>query len=259
MKDPAFPFYAQDFLTGVMHFTMPERGLFITLLSYQWSHGSIPQDRLGLILGSGWEAHWPAVSKKFVPAAPGFIANARLEEERAKRAQFKLKQSENGKKGGRKPKSNATDKPQQSQNTSQLSSQKKPLENESDTEDEYAYEIVNEDKETHGVVILHEAVALPYTTDSFAQQWHLWKSYRARQHNFSYYSPATEQAALNELAALATGEDNAIAILHQSMAKGWKGFFEIKQNHERTKPAAKGKVQYSDEFKRKIAGRLQSG
>ena len=36
-KAPAFQFYAQDFLSGVMDLTMDERGLYITLLARQWT------------------------------------------------------------------------------------------------------------------------------------------------------------------------------------------------------------------------------
>ena len=41
-KAPAFQFYAQDFLTGTLHLTMEERGLYITILALQWSKVSIP-------------------------------------------------------------------------------------------------------------------------------------------------------------------------------------------------------------------------
>lgn len=260
MKDPAFPFYAQDFLTGVMHFTMAERGMFITLLSYQWSHGRIPKDRLGLILGSGWEAHWPAVSEKFTMVQPGFLSNARLEEERTKRAQFKLKQSENGRKGGRKPKTDVIINPEENHDTSQLPTQKKPLENEGEEEYEKEYAFEN-GKEGMGEKP-DDTIVMPYTGNDFAAQWLLWKNYRAKQHRFTYHSPESEQAALINLNELATGnEKTAIAIMHQSIAKGWKGFFELKTaEHGTAKPAAtKGKVRYSDDFKQKIAQRLQSG
>lgn len=60
-----------------------------------------------------------------------------------------------------------------------------------------------------------------------------------------------------ELSALAiTGEAQAIAIIRQSMGKGWKGFFELKQ-HDATPTKAGSRVQYSDDFRRKIAERLQ--
>ncbi len=98
----------------------------------------------------------------------------------------------------------------------------------------------------------------PFASAEFATQWQAWKRYRATEHNFAYRSAESEQAALAELGTLAnTSETTAIAILHQSMGKGWKGFFELK--NDATKPAAgKGKVRYSDDFRRKIAQRLQS-
>lgn len=131
-KDPAFPFYAQDFLTGVMHFSMEERGMYITLLAYQWAHGKIPKKRLGFILGSDWVNAWVAVGEKFVDVDDEFVANLRLEEEREKRARFKEKQVENGKRGGRKPKNN----PDLTQIESQTHTQKKPLEYENENEEE---------------------------------------------------------------------------------------------------------------------------
>jgi len=103
-----------------------------------------------------------------------------------------------------------------------------------------------------------DEVISPFASAEFTAQWQAWKRYRAAEHNFTYRSAESKQAALAELGTLAnTSETTAIAILHQSMGKGWKGFFELK--HDATKPAAgKGKVRYSDDFKRKIANRLQS-
>ena len=101
-------------------------------------------------------------------------------------------------------------------------------------------------------------IAYPFETETFAQQWAAWKNYRATEHNQRYRSAQSEQAALAELGKLAgLNETTAIAILHQSMGKGWKGFFEIKTDGKQA--AGKGKVRYSDEFKRKIADRLRSG
>ncbi|WP_417351328.1 hypothetical protein [Flavobacterium alkalisoli] len=104
-------------------------------------------------------------------------------------------------------------------------------------------------------------VLLPYTSAEFATQWQLWKNYRHKEHRQNYHSPESEQAALAELNSLAQGQQTtAIAILHQSMGKGWKGLFELKpQGNAGKPPAGKSKVKYSDDFKRKIAQRLQSG
>ena len=57
-KAPAFQFYAQDFLTGVMDLTMEERGIYITLLARQWAvfnEKGIPKKRLALLVGYDWE------------------------------------------------------------------------------------------------------------------------------------------------------------------------------------------------------------
>ena len=124
-KDPAFPFYAQDFLTGVMHLTMEERGIYITLLSYQWAHNKIPIKRLRLIVGYDWDNISDEIKNKF-QIKEDYLQNKRLEFEREKRAAFKLKQRENGKKGGR-PKN-----PKETQSITQ----KKPLENEKENEKE---------------------------------------------------------------------------------------------------------------------------
>lgn len=101
----------------------------------------------------------------------------------------------------------------------------------------------------------------PFESENFLNQWEVWQTYLEEQHEFEYLAEATEQAALIELANLSKhDETTAITIIHQSMANGWKGFFEVKQQYGSTKqPSAKGAAGYSDNFKRKIAERLQSG
>lgn len=257
MKDPAFPLYAQDFIVGTMHMTFEEMGAFIKLLAYQWVNLGIPKKRLGFILGSGWETVWVSISDKFIEK-DGILYNKRIEEEREKRIAFKEKQAENGKKGGRPRKAQLTDSKQN--NTTKTiknptKSQKKPLEDERENE----YDIVIEKgKEGMGE---KPAIVLPFDTQTFGEQWAVWKDYRANADGFEFKTPISEQAALSKLGNLSQyNEAAAIAIIHQSMANGWKGFFEVKQQHGSTKqPSGKGKVRYSDNFQRKIAERLQSG
>ena len=70
---------------------------------------------------------------------------------------------------------------------------------------------------------------LPFDTDTFKSQWQLWKQYRKQQHRFTYKSPASEQAALTELGKMSSSQEKkAIAILHHTMAHGWRGFVEPK-------------------------------
>ena len=105
------------------------------------------------------------------------------------------------------------------------------------------------------------AAILPFDTELFKSQWQLWKVFRAKEHKFHYKTDISEQAALKELNNLASGDEkNAIAIIHQSMAKGWKGFFELKNtsNGQQQSNSGSTRQQYSDEFQRKIAEGLQS-
>ncbi|RFP54162.1 MAG: hypothetical protein BJG00_016175, partial [Limnothrix sp. CACIAM 69d] len=123
------------------------------------------------------------------------------------------------------------------------------IENGIETENETAPEKVGSGGKT--------AALLPWPSAAFADAWQQWKAYRRKEHSFRYRSAESEQAALMELSALATtGEAQAIAIIRQSMGKGWKGFFELKQ-HDATPTKAGSRVQYSDDFRRKIAERLQ--
>ncbi len=83
-------------------------------------------------------------------------------------------------------------------------------------------------------------IVMPWPGEKFSENWNLWKKFKREQFRFSYKKIA-EQAALKELAELSAGdEDVAIAIIHQSMSKGWQGLFELKLqtkkngNHQET-------------------------
>lgn len=74
-------------------------------------------------------------------------------------------------------------------------------------------------------------ILLPFESDEFKNSWELWKDYKSKEFKFKYKTPQSEQASLMQLAKMANGsEDNAKKIINQSMANGWKGFFELKNN-----------------------------
>lgn len=76
-------------------------------------------------------------------------------------------------------------------------------------------------------------VVLPFKTEKFKVQWQLWKAYKAKEYGFKYKSIESEQASLTELSNLSNEiEETAILIMNQSMAKGWKGFFQLKNNYQ---------------------------
>lgn len=67
--------------------------------------------------------------------------------------------------------------------------------------------------------------------DLFKAEWQRWKEYKKTQHRFTYKSLDSEQAAVNDLVRLSNSDEiTATKIIIQSIGKGWKGFFELKNN-----------------------------
>lgn len=92
-KSPAFQWYASDALTDgeFAEMTFEERGAFITLLSYSWLNGGLPEDpeRVRRILratSDEFARFWPAISRCF-RHFDGRLVNRRLERERAAQAE----------------------------------------------------------------------------------------------------------------------------------------------------------------------------
>lgn len=72
-------------------------------------------------------------------------------------------------------------------------------------------------------------VVYPFDSDEFKNYWFMWKEYKKKQFKFTFATSQSEQAALKDLVNLSNGqEDIALKIIEQSMAKGWKGFFTLK-------------------------------
>lgn len=66
--------------------------------------------------------------------------------------------------------------------------------------------------------------------------------YRKKNHKFQYLDINSEQRAVNELKKLSEGnEKTAIAMITQSIDKGWKGFFPIKNKAEVLQNSSQGK------------------
>lgn len=74
-------------------------------------------------------------------------------------------------------------------------------------------------------------VVLPFDSNEFISSWDIWKDYKKKEFNFNYKTPQSEQAAIKKLNKLASGiEANAIDIINESMANGWKGLFKQNNN-----------------------------
>lgn len=97
-------------------------------------------------------------------------------------------------------------------------------------------------------------------SDKFLEYWILWKNYKKTEHKFLFKSIESEQAALNDLVKKSNGiEKTAIEIIHQSMANGWKGLFELKKEgngNSKTRNAEKPSLDaYQEAHARRYAER----
>jgi uncharacterized phage protein (TIGR02220 family) len=97
MKDPAFLFYSQDFITGTLAMPFEERGKYITLLCYQHQSGRMSEETIRFLVGSISDA----LRSKFKQDEAGFFYNERLEIEIEKRTKFIESRINNGRLGGR--------------------------------------------------------------------------------------------------------------------------------------------------------------
>lgn len=77
----------------------------------------------------------------------------------------------------------------------------------------------------------------PFTTEFYLSSWKLWKDFKKEQFKFEYKSIG-EQAILTDLYYLSDkNEETAHKIIMQSIANGWKGFYELKdKKNEHGKP-----------------------
>lgn len=66
-------------------------------------------------------------------------------------------------------------------------------------------------------------------TENFIPHWERWKAFKKEQFYFTY-KPIGEQGAIDELFNDLSGGDEqvAIQIINQSINKGWRGLFQLK-------------------------------
>lgn len=226
-NNPSFSFYVNDFEGGTRHMTDEELGCYVRLLLAQFNRGFLPQnDDFLRRFCTSFDKSWPIVREKFAEIGDEKLQNQRLKIEIEKRLKHIDKQADNGRLGGR-PKTQR--KPINNPNETQKKPKRNPLGN------GYGKGKGNREqgKATEGAEGICR-VSMPFN-GLFSDLWKEWKEYKFKQHEFRYKSDGSEQAALHELTSLAAGkEDAAIAIIHQSMAKGWKGLFPLKNNTNAT-------------------------
>lgn len=104
-KEPFLPLFFGDFLASTAEWEGEERALYLLLLGYQWSLGSLPEEprRICKLIGWDWqlfERCWSSVSSKF-QANAGRLLNQRLEQHREKSHQISEKRAAAGSMGGK--------------------------------------------------------------------------------------------------------------------------------------------------------------
>jgi len=79
--------------------------------------------------------------------------------------------------------------------------------------------------------IINNNIELDFKNLNF-KIWSKWIQYKKDQFKFSYKTKETEQIALNELIELSKNDSTvAEKIINQSISKGYKGLFELKNNN----------------------------
>ncbi len=192
-KDPAFPFYAADYLVDTLRWTREMKSLHVDLMAESWVNGW-PDDDAGFPHGMN-EADkkiWPRIQHKW-KLEGGKWLNSKLLFVRNKRLAYKEKQSEIGRKGGRPLKTqplfsnNPNDKPEKSL-----------------LENELEYEIENE---------------------NLKLKFKDWMLYRSEEKN----KPLTIRSLRSQIKFLKQHDaETACMILKQSMDEQWEGLFELK-------------------------------
>lgn len=103
-KAPAFQFYPNDFLGGVVaSYSLEEIGLYTVLLAFDWNLSGLPLDveklaKLSRVSLRKFRVLWETVGENFVER-DGRYFNPRLQLERAKQEEWRRKSSDGGKKG----------------------------------------------------------------------------------------------------------------------------------------------------------------
>lgn len=110
-KEPFLPLFVGDFLASTAEWEGEERALYLLLLGYQWSLGTLPAEprRLCKLAAWDWELFercWSTVSVKF-QAKDGRLTNDRLEKHRARGREISEKRANAGAIGGSVTQANA--------------------------------------------------------------------------------------------------------------------------------------------------------
>lgn len=82
------------------------------------------------------------------------------------------------------------------------------------------------DKKKKEEITIKAGLILPYETENFKNAWIGWLQYKKEQFDFKFEGVNSEQIALKQLSQMCDTEKEAIKIIENSIANGWKGFYK---------------------------------
>lgn len=207
---PSFDFYPDDFIGGTMGMHPLARGIYITLLCHQWSHGAIPSPtnirqfvQITGAMPDELEEHLPEVLRKFERREDGTSVNGRLNREYERKQDIREKRSGSGKLGA-----SAKQMPGK-----RVSKRKANLEVGSGKQEGTKKEMKAFDP---------MGLELPFASSEFAKAWQDFVQMRIEKG--CPVKPTGAKASLAKLEKL--GEGRAIAALEHTTANEWQGIRE---------------------------------
>ena len=209
--DVGFIFYSGDVLQDVAMMNDKMKGVYLSILALHMKNISFSYDELMMLSDSLSDVEKKSLVNKLSEIDGEYFINWVLVAI-FKRRKYAQNRADNRIKGHEK--------------------KLKELENISTSYDYHMEnEIVIENKDIKETEIKEKAKTLNFhfDTENFKSQWKLWKVYKNKKHKFTYFDEESEQKALTELFNLSNqNEKTATLISRQSIDKGWKGFFELK-------------------------------
>jgi uncharacterized protein YdaU (DUF1376 family) len=209
-KQPFLPLFFGDFMASTAEWEGEEQSLYLLLLGYQWTLGSLPSDTRKLCRLAKWDAeafarYWPTVSTKF-QEKDGRLLNPTLEGHRAKAEEISRKRAASGKAGAAnrwQRDSNCHDEQMANAKTLQC----------------HPNQTIDKKKKEE------EGASAPFVDGLDPKAWEAWVAYRKAIGKS--LNPKTFPLAQKQMAALGKAQMSAV---EHSIANNYRGLFAPSEN-----------------------------
>lgn len=234
--DTWMPWYVADFLIDTTKLNDAESGSYALLLMHLWNEGGrlpdVDEDlaRYARCDPKEWGRKRRARLECFFIIRDGWWYQKRLSRELVKATNVYESKVENGRRGGRPP------KPIETESKPDGSVSLNPTPNRDETQPQpQVHTTVSKKQET---VVNPKAAASPLPDWLPPEEWAHFE-----RHRVAIKARLTERARvllLRELGALRERGCDPVAVIEQSIARGWKGLFEVKGRGNVTRLSAVG-------------------